>query len=50
MRVERNGNSVSFEQAAHSFVRDLNRTVTGTTMAVAKQRVGGATWTVVLRR
>ncbi len=50
MRVERYGDRVSFAQTADTLFRDINWTVTGTTMGVAKQRVGGATWTVVLRR
>jgi len=48
--VERNGNSVSFEQTADTFVRDLNWTVAGRTITVTNQSVAGATYTIVLTR
>lgn len=48
--VERNGNGVTFEQTADTFVRDLNWTVVNNTIAVTSQSVGGATWTIVLAR
>jgi len=48
--VERNGNSVSFEQTADTFVRDLNWTVAGRTITVTNQSVSGATYTIVLTR
>lgn len=48
--AERNGNGVTFEQTADTFVRDLNWTVINNTIAVTNQSVGGATWTIVLAR
>jgi len=48
--VDRNGNSVSFEQTADTFVRDLYWTVSGNTITVTNQSVSGATWTIVLTR
>lgn len=48
--VERNGNGVSFDQTADTFVRDLNWTVAGNTITVTNQSVGGASYTIVLTR
>ncbi len=48
--IERNGNGVTFEQTADTFVRDLNWTVANNTISVTNQSVGGASWTIVLAR
>ncbi len=48
--VERDGNGVSFDQMADTFVRDLNWTVAGSTITVTNQSVAGATYTIVLTR
>jgi hypothetical protein len=48
--VDRNGNGVSFEQTADTFVRDLNWTVAGNTITATNQSVGGAIYTIVLTR
>lgn len=46
----RNGSGVTFDQAADTFVRDLNWTYANNTLSVTNQSVGGATYTIVLTR
>ncbi len=48
--IERDGNGVTFDQTADTFVRDLNWTFTGNTITATNQSVGGASWTIVLTR
>lgn len=46
----RNGNGVTFDQSADTFVRDLNWTFANNSLSVTNQSVGGATYTIVLTR
>ncbi len=48
--AEITGSSVSFDQTADTFVRDLNWAVEDNTIRVSDQSVGGARFTIVLTR
>jgi hypothetical protein len=44
------GSTVTFQQSADTFVRDLSWTRSGTTLSVTNQAAGSATYTIVLMR
>lgn len=46
----RSGNSVTFQQTADSFVRDLTFAISGKTLQVTNQTAGGAAFTITLTR
>jgi hypothetical protein len=46
----RSGSTVTFEQAADTFVRDLTWTVNGSDLQVVNQPAGGAAYTITLSR
>ena len=48
--AEVNGSGVTFDQAADTFVRDLNWTFSNNVISVTNQSVGGANFTIVLSR